>query len=143
MRVSNILKRKGGDVASVSPATTVRDAAAMLAKHRIGSVLVREKERIAGILSERDIVRALSVSGGDCLDQPVADLMTADVITCSPDDSPRDVLRLMTERRIRHVPVLDAAGKLAGLVSIGDVVKYRLEEAQAEAKALEDYVKGG
>jgi len=149
MLVSHILKRKGAAVVSLGPTATVGEAARILASNRIGSVLIlgegaTDGAGIRGILSERDIVRALSVSGAACLDQPVGDLMSTDVATCRPDATLQEMMELMTERRIRHVPVV--AGDppvLAGLISIGDVVKHRLDEIQAEAEALAQYVKNG
>lgn len=161
MLISGILKRKGDAVAAVGPDATVEAAANLLARNRIGSVLVcegagpegseacREPGAVLGILSERDIVRALSVNGAACLAQPVSDLMTKDVVTCTPEDSVQSVMALMTEKRIRHVPVMEGGNdgktgaRLAGIVSIGDVVKHRLEEAEAEAAQLEAYVRSG
>lgn len=161
MLISRILNKKGDTVFAVPPKATVAEAAGVLARHRIGSVLVcegasedgegcREPGGVLGILSERDIVRAMAVNGAQCLKQPVTDLMSGDVHTCSPEDNVQTVMSLMTERRIRHVPVMEGGkvggtegGTLVGIVSIGDVVKSRLEEAEAEAEALNEYVRGG
>lgn len=142
MLVSDILKTKGSDVVAVPPTMAVSDAAKLLAEKRIGSVLVLDKEKIAGILSERDIVRTLAAEGASCLDGPVSRLMTAKVVTCRPDQSISDVMELMTTGRFRHVPVVED-GHLAGMISIGDVVKWRLEEAQEEVRQLAAYVSGG
>lgn len=142
MLVSDILKTKGSAVVAVPPTMAVSDAAKLLAEKRIGSVLVLDKEKIAGILSERDIVRTLAAEGASCLDGPVARLMTAKVVTCRPDQSISDVMELMTTGRFRHVPVVED-GHLAGMISIGDVVKWRLEEAQEEVRQLAAYVSGG
>ena len=141
MLVSDILKTKGSDVVAVPPTMAVSDAAKLLAEKRIGSVLVRDKEKIAGILSERDIVRTLAAEGASCLDGPVSRLMTAKVVTCRPDQSIGDVMELMTTGRFRHVPVVED-GHLAGMISIGDVVKWRLEEAQEEVRQMAAYVSG-
>lgn len=142
MLVSDILKTKGSDVVAVPPTMAVSDAAKLLAEKRIGSVLVLDKEKVAGILSERDIVRTLAAEGASCLDGPVSRLMTAKVVTCRPDQSISDVMELMTTGRFRHVPVVED-GHLAGMISIGDVVKWRLEEAQEEVRQLAAYVSGG
>lgn len=142
MLVSDILKTKGSAVVAVPPTMAVSDAAKLLAEKRIGSVLVLDKEKIAGILSERDIVRTLAAEGASCLDGPVSRLMTAKVVTCRPDQSISDVMELMTTGRFRHVPVVED-GHLAGMISIGDVVKWRLEEAQEEVRQLAAYVSGG
>ena len=141
MLVSDILKTKGSDVVAVPPTMAVSDAAKLLAEKRIGSVLVLDKEKVAGILSERDIVRTLAAEGASCLDGPVSRLMTAKVVTCRPDQSISDVMELMTTGRFRHVPVVED-GHLAGMISIGDVVKWRLEEAQEEVRQLAAYVSG-
>ncbi len=141
MLVSDILKAKGSAVVSIDPQASVAEAAAVLAEKRIGSLLILEGDSIAGILSERDIVRALARQGAGCLEGPVSQLMTARVVTCSPAQSISDVMEMMTQGRFRHVPVLDG-GRLAGMISIGDVVKWRLEEAQEELRQMTAYVAG-
>lgn len=141
MLVSDILRRKGRDVVCAPPTQSVTEAAQLMADKGIGSVLILSDGAIAGILSERDIVRGLSESGTACLDRPVADLMTRTVVTCSPEERIDRVMALMTDGRFRHVPVVDGGG-LVGLISIGDVVKNRLEEAQAEVEYLSAYVAG-
>lgn len=143
MLVSEILRRKGSDVFSVQPATTIREAGQMMAGEGIGSVLVLSGPRIAGIVSERDIVRVVTAEGGGALDRPVDSIMTEAVITCRPQEAIKSVMETMTARRIRHLPVVDDDGYLCGLVSIGDVVKQRLQEAQAEMAEMEAYVRGG
>lgn len=140
MFVSDILKAKGGSVVSVTSEQPVNEALALLAKHRIGAVLVVDPGGgIAGILSERDLVRAMHRIGKSVFDKRVGDLMTTPVVTCSPKDPVGAIEGMMTAQRFRHVPVLQD-GKLIGLVSIGDVVKARIEEAEAEVDALRRYI---
>ncbi len=140
MFVSDILKAKGGSVVSVTSEQPVNEALALLAKHRIGAVLVVDPGGgIAGILSERDLVRAMHRIGKTVFDKRVGDLMTTPVVTCSPKDPVGAIEGMMTAQRFRHVPVLQD-GKLIGLVSIGDVVKARIEEAEAEVDALRRYI---
>ncbi len=143
MFVSDILAQKGGLVFTVSMATTVAQIAQQLGTRRIGSVLVMaDTDRVAGIVSERDLVRALAAHGAAALDLEARQIMTRDVVTCHPDDSIDHVMGLMTDGRFRHLPVVDR-GDLLGLVSIGDVVKARLEEAQHETEALRAYIVAG
>jgi len=143
MFVSDILAQKGGLVFTVSPGTTVAQAAQHLSTRRIGSVLVMDgTNTIAGIVSERDLVRAMARHGGDALDLEVRQVMTREVVTCHPDDPIERVMGLMTAGRFRHLPVEDR-GELIGLISIGDVVKARLEETQHEAEALKAYIVAG
>ena len=140
MFVSDIIKGKGGSVVSVTSEQPVNEALALLAKHRIGAVLVVDPGGgIAGILSERDLVRAMHRIGKSVFDKRVGDLMTTPVVTCSPKDPVGSIEGMMTAQRFRHVPVLQD-GKLIGLVSIGDVVKARIEEAEAEVDALRRYI---
>ncbi len=142
MLVETILKEKGADVVSVAPAMTVAEAARILSARRIGSVLVRNEDGgIAGILSERDIVRGIAEQGAASLGLPVSALMTRDVVFASPADTLDSVLAVMTERRFRHLPVLDQ-GRLVGLISIGDVVKRKIEEVTEEAEGLRAFVQG-
>lgn len=142
MHVAAILRRKGNAVITASAEDTVRSVVELLTRHGIGAVVVvGPNKSIEGILSERDVVRCLSEGGMGVLDERVSRLMTSGVVTCAPGDSVAGIMRLMTERRIRHVPVLDG-GVLAGLVSIGDVVKERLEETEHEVEALRSYVAG-
>ena len=140
MFVADILKTKGGDIVSTSPGETIGATAALLKQHRIGAVLVLSEDGgVAGVISERDIVRALAEPGGKLDDLRVGDIMTRDVITCEPTNSIAEVMKMMTERRIRHLPVIDGE-KLAGIISIGDVVKHRLVESQMETEELRQYV---
>jgi CBS domain-containing protein len=128
-------------VITVSPDTTVRDLVALLVEKNIGAVLVATHERpVAGIVSERDVVRGLA-DGPGVLDRPVSDLMTAEVVTAEPHQSVHELMKLMTQRRIRHVPVV-TDGELQGIVSIGDVVKSRIDELEFERDQLESYVSG-
>ena len=140
MFVSDIIKGKGGSVVSVTSEQPVNEALALLAKHRIGAVMVVDPGGgIAGILSERDLVRAMHRIGKSVFDKRVGDLMTTPVVTCSPKDPVGAIEGMMTAQRFRHVPVLQD-GKLIGLVSIGDIVKARIEEAEAEVDALRRYI---
>lgn len=143
MTVRRILKHKSAEgIVTVPPGTSVADAAAVLAEKRIGTVVVSpDGKRFEGILSERDIVRAIAREGGSCLGRPVDELMTRRVETCEPDERADRVLERMTEGRFRHMPVLEN-GEMVALVSIGDVVKMRLDEVRAERDALEDMVMG-
>ena len=140
MRVSTIIQSKGTVVHTIAPDATIADAVARLRDLRIGALVVSgDGGAIDGIVSERDIVHGLAEDGMGLLDRKVADLMTVEVVTCAPDDTGRGVLGYMTERRIRHVPVVED-GRLTGMVSIGDVVKSRLDEIMREAEALRDYI---
>ncbi|HKY95408.1 MAG TPA: CBS domain-containing protein [Kiloniellales bacterium] len=141
MLVSDILKAKGSTVVTAPPTLGVTDALAILNEKRIGSILIMESGAIVGILSERDVVRALAKSGPACLEGPVSAMMTRKVVTCSPQQSIAEVMQIMTEGRFRHVPVV-AGGRLAGMVSIGDVVKWRLEETEEEVRQMTAYVAG-
>ena len=143
MRVSQILTGKGSDVFAITPQHTVGQLIHELAEHKVGALLVRDGDgAIAGIVSERDVVRALA-SGESIVNEPVASIMTSQVVTVSQDADVSDLMRLMTERRIRHVPVLDNDALLVGMVSIGDVVKNRIDELESERAALVDYITQG
>jgi CBS domain-containing protein len=143
MRVSTVLVTKGDDVASIPADTTVARVLAILAERGVGALVVSQDGRkISGIVSERDIVRALASQGGDLLAQPVADIMTTDVVTCEPTTGVQELAAMMTERRIRHVPVV-VDGVLSGIVSIGDVVKSRITELETETDAIREYVWNG
>ena len=140
MNVENILKRKGTEVATIAPGATVAEALARLKEHNVGALIVSADRRtVAGILSERDIVRRLADDGAKLLDSPVSTVMTKNVHTCRPDDSIAELMTQMTVRRIRHLPVV-VSGRLVGIVSIGDVVKDRVEEVEQEAQALREYI---
>jgi CBS domain-containing protein len=139
MHIHEVLKTKGDDVVVVAPDTKVHDLIATLAEHNIGAAVVSTSDRpLVGIVSERDVVRAL-VQGTAVLDAPISEIMTADVRTVDPAATVEDLMRLMTEHRIRHVPVV-TDGRLHGIVSIGDVVKSRISELQFERDQLESYV---
>jgi len=143
MFVSDVLAQKGGLVFTVTPGTTVAQVAQQLSTRRIGSVLVlSDSQTISGIVSERDLVRAMARHGSGALDIEVREIMTRDVVTCHPDDPIERVMGLMTTGRFRHLPVVDR-GELVGLISIGDVVKARLEETQHETEALKAYIVAG
>ncbi len=143
MRVQQILKTKADDaVVTVPPGTTVRDAADILAKRKIGTVLISKDGQSAdGILSERDIVRELAHKGATILSEPVESYMTAKLFTCTRDQDADEVLSIMTENRFRHMPVMED-GQLVGLITLGDVVKARLSELAMERDALEDMIMG-
>jgi CBS domain-containing protein len=143
MRVLQILTDKGGDIFAITPRASVAELVRTLADRKVGALLVRESDgKIAGIVSERDIVRALGTHE-TVLHDPVASIMTTDVVTVSQDADVSDLIRLMTDRRIRHVPVVDDDDTLVGVVSIGDVVKNRMDELEAERAALMDYITQG
>ncbi|MGY1679772.1 CBS domain-containing protein [Geodermatophilus sp. SYSU D01176] len=140
MHIRQLLRRKGGDVATIEASASVRDALALLAEHGIGALVVSaDGRRVDGIVSERDVVRALHQRGAALLADPVSSVMTAQVHTCVPDAGVEELARTMTEHRVRHVPVVDG-GVLVGIVSIGDVVKARLDELEEERAQLVDYI---
>jgi len=142
MRIADVLRNKGADVATVAPETTVSELIAGLAELNIGAMVVIGPDGLAGIVSERDVVRKLHERGAELLAQPVSEIMTTLVATCAPGDSLDSLSVLMTRNRVRHIPVLDA-GQLAGIVSIGDVVKRRMEELEAEQEQLQAYITRG
>ena len=139
MRVIDIIKIKGSDVVSLPPSTTIGDLVDVLQEKRIGAVVVVDEGYLAGIVSERDVVRF--ARGELTLDDPLSTIMTTTVITCSPEDEARDLAEIMTRQRFRHLPVLED-GDLVGIVSIGDIVKARLDELEAERDHLVGYVHG-
>jgi len=140
--VATILKQKGSDSFSIGPDDTIRQAVEALRDRRIGALLVTDPQgALVGILSERDIVRKLAETPGQTLPQQVKDVMTSKVQTCAPDEPLTEVLKRMTAGRFRHMPVLDG-GKLAGMVTIGDVVNFRLTEAEHEALQLKQLIVG-
>jgi CBS domain-containing protein len=140
MQVSVLLQGKGSEVVTIGPEASVADAVAALAEHRIGALVVSgDGSRIDGILSERDIVRALAARGASTIDLTARELMSAEVVTCQPDTTVEELMGVMTDNRIRHVPVV-VDGRVAGLVSIGDVVKDRISALEHETKALHDYI---
>ena len=139
MFVSDILAEKGSLVFSATPQATVAQVAEQLSTHRVGSVLVLQDSEVIGVVSERDLVRAMAQHGGAALDMETRQVMTREVVTCDPDDTIEQVMATMTRGRFRHLPVM-RHGELLGLVSIGDVVKARLTETQVEAEALKAYI---
>jgi CBS domain-containing protein len=142
MRVQELLRHKGFEVVTVQPATTVTEAVALLKEHNLGAVVVSvDGRQVNGILTERDVVRRL-VEGTGFLQGPASDIMTVDVMTCSATDSVESVMSTMTQRRIRHLPVVDEHGRLTGIVSIGDVVKSHITQVEFERDMLEGYVSG-
>jgi CBS domain-containing protein len=140
VQIGQLLRRKGHEVATIDGSRSVRDALALLAERRIGALVVSaDGRRIDGILSERDIARGLHERGAGLLGDPVTSVMTAEVHTCMPGVQLTDRARLMTDERVRHVPVVDD-DVLVGIVSIGDVVKARLDELEEERRQLVDYI---
>jgi CBS domain-containing protein len=140
MNVKNILAAKGGSLMSIEPTATLATAVKTLADHKIGALLVLGPDRrMVGILSERDIVRVLAERGASVLEQPLAQVMTRKVVTCSQSETIGGIMERMTRGKFRHVPVLEQE-QVIGVVSIGDVVKYRLQEMESESAALRDYI---
>src|SRR5712671_5387171 len=140
MNVTTILSAKGGDVISIEPAATLETAVRMLAERGIGALLVLGPDRrLVGILSERDIVRVLAEQGAGVLAQPLSQVMTRKVVTCSPSDTVDVLMERMTTGKFRHVPVVEQE-KVIGIISIGDVVKHRVKEIEQESAALRDYI---
>ena len=140
MIVKNILAEKGGDVVTIAPTADLATAVKLMAERRIGAVVILGADhRVVGILSERDIVRALAEHGGAVLSDRVGQAMTRDVVTCSEDDTIGDLMSRMTTKKFRHMPVVSRE-RLIGIVSIGDVVKCRVEEINCEANAMRDYI---
>jgi CBS domain-containing protein len=137
-----VLKNKGGSVSTVAPDMTVSELLDGLVTRNIGAMVVVGPLGLVGIVSERDVVRKLHEFGVELLDRPVSEIMTAQVITCTPTDSVDSLSALMTTNRVRHVPVIEG-GELAGIVSIGDVVKTRMEELQTQQEQLEAYITQG
>ena len=141
MQIADVLRGKatGSDVATTTPAATVGELLALLHRYNVGALPVVDGRELVGIVSERDVVRHLHERGRDLLDATVGDVMTADVVTCSPRDRAADLARVMTERRIRHLPVCDDRG-LIGIVSIGDLVKARIDQLENEREQLASYI---
>lgn len=144
MHVAAVLKRKGTDVVTVRPSDSIGDVARTLTRHRIGAAVVMEdggSTLPCGIVSERDIVRAVAADGAVALDRPASELMTRQLVTGTPTDTVAQLMAVMTERRIRHVPIIED-GRMVGVISIGDVVKSRLDETEMEVESLRGYVAG-
>jgi CBS domain-containing protein len=142
MKVAAVLAAKGREVASINPSATLATVAQRLRLEGIGSLVVLEEGKLAGMISERDVVHAFAAHRAEAAELKVADLMARDLVTCRPEDSLTRVLGLMTRHRVRHLPVLES-GRLVGLISIGDAVKHRLDELELEAAVLRDaYIVG-
>ncbi|HEX8579074.1 MAG TPA: CBS domain-containing protein [Allosphingosinicella sp.] len=141
MTIQAILESKGRQVVTIDSAAPVREAVALLGEQRIGAVVALDGERVAGILSERDLVYCLAKEGAETLDLPVSRVMTAPVITVAPDVSALAALSNMSKRRIRHLPVVEG-DKLVGIVSIGDLVAWRIRRIEEEAEAMRAYIQG-
>jgi CBS domain-containing protein len=140
MLISDVIRSKGDFVVTVAPDETVKTLVAMLNEHGIGAIVVSDDgSTIGGIVSERDVVRRLHRDGAAVLEQKVSDIMTAEVRTCAPEDNLEDTARTMTDLRVRHLPVV-AGGRLRAIISIGDVVKHRIDELQVERQQLVDYI---
>ncbi|HEV2082088.1 MAG TPA: CBS domain-containing protein [Brevundimonas sp.] len=142
MLVTEILKQKGGAVFAIAPEAPLSAACAQLDEKRVGALVVCKDDRVVGVISERDVVRAVSRDGAAALSRPVADHMTAEVVFADPSETVGDLMARMTDRRIRHLPIL-ADGKLTGVISIGDVVKCQIDEATREAESLRTYIAAG
>jgi len=141
MTVATILAEKGREVAVTAPSETLRGAANQLAERKIGAlVVVEDDNRIVGIISERDIVRAIAEQGADALQTPVEATMTREVVTCVDEETINDVMARMSQRRFRHLPVANMRGRLDGIISIGDVVKRRIMQVELEAEELRSYI---
>ena len=142
MFVKQILASKGSDIVTIGPSTKIADIAGLMRDKRIGAVIVLDDNaHITGIVSERDVTRGLADHGADVLSMTADRIMTAEVVTCRPDDGVADLMKKMTAGRFRHLPVV-SEGKMMGIVSIGDIVKFRLEELESEASQLQDYIAG-
>lgn len=141
MQIADVLRGKatGSEVATTSPSASVEELLDLLARYNVGALPVVDGTALVGIVSERDVVRRLHERGRSLLDATVGDLMTTEVITCSPQDKAADLARVMTERRIRHLPVCDDGG-LVGIVSIGDLVKTRIDQLENEREQLASYI---
>jgi CBS domain-containing protein len=142
MRIADVLRNKGASVATITPETSVAGLLTELTVHNIGAMVVVSPDGLVGIVSERDVVRKLHELGAEILRRPVSEIMTTVVATCTPDDTVDSLSALMTEKRVRHVPVV-VGGRLAGIVSIGDVVKTRMEELETEQQQLQAYITQG
>jgi CBS domain-containing protein len=142
MRIADVLRNKGASVATITPETSVSGLLTELSVHNIGAMVVVSADGVIGIVSERDVVRALQERGADLLRLPVSEIMTTFVATCEPADSVDSLSALMTAKRVRHIPVMEN-GRLAGIVSIGDVVKIRMEELEAQHEQLQAYITRG
>lgn len=140
MNVDRILSLKGRNVVSIEAHRSLSEAAQLLSERRIGAIVIVDGQQpVKGILSERDIVRAIATHGVRALEEPISRFMTGQVVTCTGNTSINDLMEMMTQQKFRHVPVVEG-GQLVGIVSIGDVVKQRVEEIEAESQAIKDYI---
>ncbi|MGH3767853.1 MAG: CBS domain-containing protein [Pseudonocardiaceae bacterium] len=142
MRIANVLRAKGSVVATVAPDAPVAVMLAQMVKHRVGAVVVVDDGTVVGMVWERDVVRLLHERGAPLVHTPIAEIMNADVISCMPTDEVDGILRIMTERRIRHLPVM-IGDKLSGVVSMGDLVKARIDELETNRAYLQSYIGAG
>jgi CBS domain-containing protein len=142
MRIADVLRSKGASVATITPETSVSGLLTELAVHNIGAMVVVSPDGLVGIVSERDVVRKLHEHGASLLTLPVSEIMTTFVATCAPSDTVDHLSALMTNKRVRHIPVLENE-RLVGIVSIGDVVKQRMQELETEQRQLQDYITRG
>lgn len=143
MRVADLLRTKGSEVATVPPKVSVTGLLEDLARYNVGAmVVVDESGALVGIVSERDVVRRLNERGAELLTAPVSAIMTSPVVTCEPNEGVDNLAEIMTERRIRHMPVVEG-GRLIGIVSIGDVVKSRIQQLESDREQLESYIAQG
>jgi len=140
MEISRIIaSRRARDIVCCAPSLSVREALGLLASKRIGALPVTQNDQVVGIFSERDVIYRLAAEGAACLDHAVADVMTAPPITVDPSTKVDEALDLMTRRRIRHLPVIEG-GRMVGFISIGDLVKSRIDEVEHEAEAMRNYI---
>ena len=142
MRIADVLRTKGSAVATITPETSVSGLLNELSLHNIGAMVVVSTDGVVGIVSERDVVRKLHEHGVELLKLPVSQIMTTMVATCSPTDTVDHLTAVMTTKRVRHIPVVEN-NRLVGIVSIGDIVKQRMEELESEQRALQDYITRG
>ena len=143
MNVRSILRSKGADVRTIAPSARLEEAARRLDEHGVGALVVVDSNgHVQGVISERDLTREVARAGASALATAVADAMTRDLVTARPDDAVDELMARMTDRRVRHLPVMDG-GRLAGIVSIGDVVKLKIELAESEAQAMRAYITAG
>ncbi len=140
MKISELLQHRSGEVFRIAPTASIEQAASSMSEHNIGALFVEDDQgEILGIISERDIVLGIGKRGANLQEATVADLMTTDLIRCEPDNTVNEAMGMMTDRRVRHLPVFEN-DQLVGLVSIGDLVKYRIMEVQSEADAMRAYI---
>ncbi len=139
MSVSEILAVKGSDVVTAPKRASLTEVAAQLAQHSIGALVVMDGEQVCGIASERDLIRSINAKGASALADPIESCMTSKVVSCAPGDTIDQLMDMMTKGRFRHLPVIED-GKLAGIISIGDVVKRKIEQAERDAEELKRYI---